>query len=280
MILLNEDETIEDLQLNGLRMIQGRDMFRFGEDSVLLANFVSETLKKTKDARRTFVDLGCNCGSISLILSAKLPNASITGVEITARAAGIFERNIELNRIQDRVSCIHRNWNHLREDFAPGTFDYIVSNPPYAIPDFNLRGAVAGKGGQKEITDIRIAREEIHSSLDQLMQISSYLLKPSGRAFFIYRASRMVDVLEGMRKNRIEPKLLRVIFPFPNKAPTAFLIMGQKLGKPGGFVIEKPLVLFDSPSQYTNEVNTMYGKCPPLTREELYMGIEQKGCFQ
>lgn len=294
-IPLYEDETVEDLQLDGLRMIQGRNLFRFGEDSVLLANFVSGSLKKSKEAKRTLTDLGCNCGSISLLLSAKLPNMAITGVEITGKASEIFERNIELNRIRDRVSCIHKDWNRLRETLPPGGMDYVVSNPPYTIPDpgippepadglkpMNGLKETAGERDRQTIkdargravTDLRIAREEIYSSLDQLLQISSYLLKEGGKAFYIYRASRMVDVLEGMRKHRIEPKLLRIILPFAGKAPTAFLVMGQKGGKPGGFVEERPLVLFDRPSRYTEEAVAMYGKYPPLTREELYRDIE------
>ncbi len=286
MIPLYDDETVEDLQLNGLRMIQGRDLFRFGEDSVLLANFVSESLKKSKEANRTLIDLGCNCGSISLLLSAKLPNTRITGVEITERASGIFERNIVLNQLVDRVSCIQSDWNHLSGTVVQGGMDYVVSNPPYTIPHLRKTGPIDGNGMNepnggdiREVTDLRIAREEIYSSLDQLLQISSYLLKDGGRAFFIYRASRMVDVLEGMRKNRIEPKLLRLVVPFIHKAPTAFLVMGQKSGKPGGFVVEKPLILFEKPSCYTEEAVAMYGKYPPLTKEELYKDIHIMNSF-
>lgn len=265
MIPLYQDETMEDLQLNGLRMIQKKDGFRFGEDSVLLANYVAQILHKTNQAKRSFIDLGCNCGSISLLLSAKLPNITLHGVEITSGAAEVFERNIRLNGLENRLFGVNKNWNHLRDVFPPAETDFIVSNPPYAVTDSKISG---------EITDKRIAREEIYSSLDQLMEMSSYLLKPAGKAFFIYRATRLPDVLEGMRKYRIEPRTCRFILPFSQKAPTAFLISGQKFGKPGGFTIDKPLVLFDKPGHYTNEVIEMYGKFPPLTREELFSNIE------
>lgn len=292
MIPLYGDETIEDLQLNGLRMIQGKDLFRFGEDSVLLANYVADTLKKSKEARRTIADLGCNCGSIALLLAMKLPNAMITGVEITRRAAGIFERNIGMNRLGSRVSCIHEDWNRLRGIFPPASFDCIVSNPPYtAVPSGAkktsakiLQAGEKGDGGmdllepisanERNRLDRRIAREEICSSLDQLMQAGSHLLRSGGRAFFIYRSGRLVDVLESMRIHDIEPRLLRMIQPFDRKAPTAFLVMGQKSGKPGGFLVQKPLILFDRPSHYTEEVVDMYGKYPPLTKEELFKDIE------
>lgn len=265
MISLYEDETIEDLQLDGLRMIQQRDGFRFGEDSVLLAHFVLDALKRTPKAKRFIVDLGCNCGSIDLILSAKLPGCRITGIEIAPKAAGIFKRNIKLNRLEDRMGCICKDWKHIKEDFRQGEADCIISNPPYAV--FNDKS-------DKEVTDLRIAREEIYSSLDQLLQISSYLLKPCGRAFYIYRANRLADVLEGMRMYSIEPRTIRFVQPFLHRAPTAFLVMGQKDGKAGGLKVEAPLVLFDSPSKYTEEVLIMYGKYPPLSQEELFRGIE------
>ncbi|MHB1485507.1 MAG: tRNA1(Val) (adenine(37)-N6)-methyltransferase [Saccharofermentanales bacterium] len=265
MISLYEDETIEDLQLNGLRMIQMKDGFRFGEDSVLLANFAAGIFGKTSGARRSIIDLGCNCGSIALILSAKLPGSMLTGVEITSRAAEIFKRNIILNGLSGRISCIHKDWNGIREDFCQGGFDCVISNPPYAVFDENSK---------RDMTDLRIAREEIHSSLDQLLQISAYLLKHNGKAFFIYRANRLADVLESMRKNKIEPRIIRFIQPFLYKAPTAFLVMGQKYGKAGGLKIEPPVILFGSPSHYTDEVLEMYGKYPPLNADELYDGID------
>ncbi len=271
---LNEGETLEDLQCDGLRMIQGKNLFRFGEDSVLLAHFVVSSLMKSREARRTVMDLGCNCGSISLLLSRKLPNATIIGVEITSKAAEIFKRNIVLNGLDDRVSCIHEDWNHLQTLLPACCMDTIVCNPPYAIPDYKKKKLSMDKDA-REMTDLRIAREEIHSTLDQLMATCHHLLKAGGRAFYIYRADRMVDVLESMRRHRIEPRRLRIILPFIDKAPVSFLVMGQKLGKPGGFVAEKPLILFDSPSGYTAEVAAMYGKCPPLTEDELYRDVER-----
>ena len=310
MIPLFTDETIEDLQLHGLRMIQGKDIFRFGEDSVLLVHFVSDSLRKSTMARRSVIDLGCNCGSISLLLSAKLPNSLFTGVEITSKASEIFSRNILLNHLQHRVSCVEADWNHLEGILPCGQADVVVSNPPYRVPAAKQKaGAVttardnedaencenigdaencentgdAGDSGNTRdianvgnVPDLMIAREEIHSSLDQLLAAAAGLLKDGGKAFFVYRANRLVDVMEGMRKHRIEPRVLRMVQPFADREPKAFLVMGQKSGKPGGFIVQKPLILFDRPGCYTEEVTAMYGKYPPLTQEELYRDISRQ----
>lgn len=264
MILLSPNETIEDLQYKGLRMIQRIDGFRFGEDSVLLSNFVAQVLSKSINSKKKILDLGCNCGSISLLLSAKLVNSSITGVEITKNAADTFNKNIILNKLSDKVSCVNKNWNDLLDEFSSDHFDCIVSNPPYAVMNSN---------SNREITDIRIAREEIASSMDELMSVASRLLKHNGKIFFIYRANRLVDVIDKMRKYRLEPRILRAIQPFTNKPPTSFVIMGQKNGKPGGFVYDKPIIVFEKEGIYTQEVIDMYGKYPPMSVEELHDGI-------
>ena len=152
MILLKKDETLEDLQLNNIRMIQKKNGFRFGEDSVLLANYISEYYAKTKNASKNIIDLGCNFGSITLLLSQKLSFAKFTGVEITQDAFDAFNRNILLNNISDRVKAINSDWNRLGEIYKGGEFDCVISNPPYKV--FN---------GDKssEINDLRVAREEI-----------------------------------------------------------------------------------------------------------------------
>jgi tRNA1Val (adenine37-N6)-methyltransferase len=264
MVILHKDETIEDLQLNGIRMIQKREGFRFGEDSVLLANFVAESFKKTKDAKRNIIDLGCNCGSISLLLSQKLAAASITGVEITKAAYDAFLRNIELNNLKSSLSALNKNWNDLKSIYKPGKFDCVVSNPPYKIFDGDK---------DKEITDKRIAREELFSSLSQLLDITSYLLRPRGTVFMIYRTDRLIDLVSGLRNAGIEPRSLRFVHPFIDRAPTAFIISGQKGVNPGGFVAGKPLILFDKPGVYRTEVLEMYGKTPSMTKEKLFEGI-------
>lgn len=41
MDLVREDETLDDLQLNGINIIQKKKAFRFGIDAVLLANYAN-----------------------------------------------------------------------------------------------------------------------------------------------------------------------------------------------------------------------------------------------
>jgi len=265
MILLKKDETLEDLQINKIRMIQKKNGFRFGEDSVLLANYVSQFHSKSQNASRNIIDLGCNCGSITLLLSQKLPKSKFTGVEITSSAFDAFKRNILLNNLSDRVSAINSDWNHLDKIFKRGEFDCVISNPPYKINSGNKN---------VEVNDLRVAREEIFSDARQLVEISNYLLKPRGYCFFIYRISRMSDIIYYMKKIGLEPKKLKIIMPYNTREPTAFIIAGQKGIKPGGFVVEKPFVIFDKPGEYSDEIRNIYGKQPLMNESELYENIQ------
>ena len=234
-------------------MIQGKDLFRFGEDSVLLVHFVVESLQKSTVARRSVIDLGCNCGSISLLLSAKLPNSLFTGVEITPKASEIFRRNIELNQLQHRITCVESDWNHL-EGILPWRAGRCrgVRTRPYRVPAAKQRagaGSAAGNAGNAgnaedggnardianaaDVPDLMIAREEIHSSLDQLLAAAAGLLRDGGRAFFVYRANRLADVLEGMRKHRIEPRVLRMVHPFCRQGTESVPGDGAEIGQAG-----------------------------------------------
>ena len=60
-----DDETLEDLQIHGLRLIQKKDGFRFGMDSVLLADFARV------HPRDTVVDFGCGTGILPLLMSGR-----------------------------------------------------------------------------------------------------------------------------------------------------------------------------------------------------------------
>ena len=73
---LFDGETLEDLQLAGLKLIQKKDGFRFGADAVLLADFAKGT------ASVKTLDLCTGSGIIPILLSAKTKTPEIYGLEI------------------------------------------------------------------------------------------------------------------------------------------------------------------------------------------------------
>ena len=75
-VLLRPGERLDDLQWGGLRLIQRPDAFRFGTDSVLLADFAAP--KRTDRA----ADLGCGTGAIATLMAAHCPGLRVDAVEI------------------------------------------------------------------------------------------------------------------------------------------------------------------------------------------------------
>lgn len=76
----------------------------------------------------------------------------------------------------------------------------------------------------------------------------------------IHRPHRLTDILVLLRQYRLEPKRLRFVHPYAEKAPTMVLVEAGRGGKPM-VKIDPPLVIYREAGQYTEEiVEIYYGK--------------------
>ncbi len=250
---IEADETLEDLQRGNLRLIQKKDGFRFGEDSVLLAAFAANLIQSKKPIRAA--DLGAGCGAVSILLAGRLPLASITGVELCPRPCAVFARNIELNQLNNRLAAICGDVRDLQV-FERASLDLVVSNPPYRDPGRHLSTA-AVDGGSLDF-ERRAALESTTMPIDALLAAAARWLKPGGYLALVHRPSSLPDVLATMRSYRIEPVLLRAIVPLPGRAPTSMLVAGRLHGKPGSFRWLPDLVVCDQPGHYSAETQAIY----------------------
>ena len=228
--ILREGENLEDLQINNLQIIQKKDGFRYGSDAVMLSNYV-KILPNSRVA-----DLGTGTGIIPLLLSAKTKAGHITGIEIQPDMAEMAERSVMLNHLEDRIEIVQGDFLEAVNWFGKGSFDAIVTNPPYTKPGGGLLNPLSGKA---------ISRHEIYCTLDQLVLVSSKLLKHHGRFFMIHRPERLVDIFYTMRINKIEPKSIRLIHPSRGKPANLVLIYGLKNGNPQ-VTVKEPLYVYQS----------------------------------
>ena len=104
-----------------------------------------------------------------------------------------------------------------------------------------------------------IARHEIACTLEDIISVGSYLLKDKGKIAMIHRAHRLADIMCLMRKYKIEPKRMRMVYPKINKAPTMVLIEGVRSAKPE-LRVEPPLVVYNQDNTYTDEIYKIYGE--------------------
>lgn len=208
-------ETIELLGKNQLRIIQNKQGYCFSNDSILLSKFV-----KIKNGER-IMDLGTGCGIIPLLIQDPMKNNIIYGVEIQKKLADIAQRNVFLNKLEDKIHIIPEDMKKIKKQFRGESFDVIIANPPY-IP--------FGKGKQSARDEQRFARHEINITLDDLIAICSYLLKKRGRLYLIHRADSLILVTMVLKKYQLEPKLLQFIYTKKNDHAKRFLLEARKEG--------------------------------------------------
>ena len=242
---LKENERIDDLEYKDLKIIQNRDGFCFGIDSVLLSDFAKNIRNNSK-----VIDLGTGTGILCILLSGKTKNTSFVGVEIQEEVAEMATRSVKLNKLENRISILNENILNLRNIYKEKSFDAIVTNPPYKKINTGLVNTEDKK---------LISRHEITASLEDFVHIASYLLKDFGELYMVHRPDRLVDIFSIMRKEKIEPKLIKYVYPKNNKKANMVLIKGVKLGNPF-LEYEDNLTVYNEDGSYTDEILKIYNK--------------------
>ncbi len=227
---LHPGERIDDLQLNGLEIIQDPDRFCFGIDAVMLSDFA-----RVKEDE-TVLDLGTGTGILPILLSAKTKGRHFTGLEIQPESADMARRSVEHNGLQERIDIIEGDIREAAEIFKPAFFDVIVTNPPYML----------NQHGMKNQTDAKaIARHEILCTLDDILRESKKLLADGrGRFYMIHKPFRLTEILSKMSDYKIEPKRIQFIHPYVDKEPTMVLVEGMRGGR-SRVTVEPPVIMYE-----------------------------------
>ena len=192
---LQDNERIDDLEYKGLKIIQNKEAFCFGIDSILLSDFAKEIKNGSK-----VIDLGTGNGIIGIMLCAKTELSKMIGVEVQEESAKLTKRNIELNNFEEKFEVINKNINDLEEVLQMGTFDAVVTNPPYKK---------VGTGMTNENEKKLIARHEIKANLEDFVRVSSKLLKDKGNFYMVHRPDRLVDIIDNLTE-KTEKKIKQI----------------------------------------------------------------------
>ena len=241
--LVRSDERVDDLQINGYQIIQHPDKFCFGMDAVLLSSFA-----KVKEGE-VAIDLGTGTGILPILLEAKTEGEHFTGLEIQSESAEMANRSVILNNLQDKIDIIEGDIKEASKKFGKASMNVVTSNPPYMTNHHGLKNPNDAKA---------IARHELLCSLEDVVRETSALLKQMGRCYFVHRPFRLVEIITLMRQYKLEPKRMRLVYPFVDKEPNMVLIEGVKGGGPQ-LTVEKPLIVYDAPGEYTKEIYEIYG---------------------
>ena len=239
---IKEEERIDDLEINGLKIIQNKKWFCFGVDSVLLSDFAKEIHRGS-----SILDLGAGNGVLGLLLSAKVPNSKITGVEVQEKVTEMARRSVQLNNLQDRIEFINAN---IKDVGKIQEYDAIVTNPPYKE---------AGTGIQNEVGTKQIARHEILATLEDFIKTASINLKDKGSMYMVNRPERLADIFEYSRKYKLEPKELRMVYSKPYSNPVLILVKATKYAN-RYLKVKEPLYIYDENGSYSKEILRIYEK--------------------
>ena len=243
---IRSGERIDDLQINGLKLIQNPTGFCFGIDAVLLSQYASVSIKSGANV----LDLCCGNGIIPILLTAKSEASYITGLEIQKDVAEMAQRSVNLNNLGSKVTIKCGDLKEAPGYFGKSIFDNITCNPPYKE---------AGGGLTCESDPVTIARHEVLCSLEDIIAAADAILKPGGKLCMIHRPERLIDIIWLMRKYGIEPKRLRFVHPNCGKTANLILIEGTRRGRPKLF-LDKPLYIYEETGSYTKEIDDIYGR--------------------
>ena len=244
----NTMESLEDIGFGGLKLLQSEDGFRFGIDAVLLADFACRLHPEAK----RIVDLGTGNGAAAFIMSHKIKDSHITGIDVQEKAIELALRSRGLNELDDRMDFLQCDASKLPEELPHlrGAADSVISNPPYVE-----RGAGLTNDGDSRF----ISRQETTAGIEEFISAAAFLLRDRGHFFLVHRPARLVDIFFFCRKYALEPKNIQFVRPRRDAKPNIVLV---HCTKNGGKELDyfPDLFVYDEQGKYTPEIMKIYEK--------------------
>lgn len=240
---LKPGERVDDLNRNNYKIIQNTKKFCFGMDAVLLSGF-TKVLPGEK-----VLDLGTGTGIIPILLEAKTEGKHFIGLEIQEESADMARRSVAMNGLEDKIDIVIGDIKEASVYFGLASFDVVTSNPPY----MNHGHGLINPGDAKAI-----ARHEILCTLEDVLREASRLLKPGGRFYLVHRPFRLVEIMNTLTLYKLEPKRMKLVYPYVDKEPNMVLLECVKGGR-SMLKVEAPLIVYKEQGVYTDEIYDIYG---------------------
>lgn len=213
----------------------------FGTDAVLLADFA-----RPKRGDR-IIDLGTGCGIIPFLMLREKKGQSFIGIDISAEAVKLAEMSAKENGF-DNFKAVNSDLLDLKGKVEFGRATLITCNPPYKAPNAGLKNPDE---------TARIARHETKCTLEDIIAVSAKLLQTSGRFCLCHRPERLAELIELLRKYKIEPKRLRCVSQRLGERPWLVLVEGRRCGNTG-LTIESELYIEEN-GNFSKEMKNIYG---------------------
>ena len=158
-------------------------------------------------------------------------------------------RSVAYNGLQDRIRIVTGDIKEAAAVFGPASFDVVVSNPPYMTGNHGLLNAEQSRA---------IARHEVLCTLEDLVRETARVLTSRGRFYLVHRPFRLAEIISVLKAYHLEPKRMRLVYPYVDKEPNMVLLEACRGGNPR-IQVEKPLIVYEKPGIYTDEIREIYG---------------------
>ena len=226
-----------DFVNDNLKLIQDTEGLTFGTDALLLAGYINGRYNRG-------CEFGSGSGIISMLLLTRDKIKSTIALEVQKEYADLTERNASLNGLNERMQAVHTD---IRDYKPEGEFDIIYSNPPYMKTDSGRENIEKKKN---------IARHEVCGDISDFCKNARRMLKFGGCFAAVYRTDRLIDLIDAMRSNKLEPKRMTLVYADTKSEPSMVLIEGKAGGKPG-VVVTAPLIIYSDEEHkfYTDDMN-------------------------
>ena len=195
------------------------------------------------------LDLGTGTGIIPILLRGKTEGRDFIGLEIQEESADMARRSVAYNQLESSISIVTGDIKEAAALFGAASFDVVTSNPPYMTGKHGLVNPDWPKA---------IARHEILCTLEDVVREAAKVLRPGGRFYLVHRPFRLAEIMTVLIKYKLEPKRMRLVYPFVDKEPN-MVLLECLLGGKSRITVEKPLVVYKEQGVYTDEVYDIYG---------------------
>lgn len=233
-------ESLDTLACGDIAILQPQKGYRFSLDPLLLAAFAAIP------ATARVADLGTGSGVLPLLLARSGKGREFVGIELQPQAAARAARSVTLNGLSERIRIVQADVRALPQEFAAGSFQAVVCNPPY-------RPAASGRVAPE--AERGAARFELAGGLSDFLRAAAFLLAGGGRFCIVHLAERLAELLDEMRAVRLEPKRLRMVHSRSGDPARLVLVEGRKNARPGLTVVA-PLIVYREGRgrEYTEEM--------------------------
>ena len=230
------------LGIDKIKIYQDSDLFNFSIDSILLAHFVTINYKD-----KEICDLCSGNAPIPMYLTLKT-KANITGVEVQEKSYNLANMSINYNHFENQIKMVNANLIGISNVIGKEKYDVVTCNPPY----FKI-----GNNNINPNSELAIARHEVLANLDDIIKEASLLLRQKGRLAIVYHPGRLIELINTLRKYKIEPKRIQFIYPKRNRSCNHVLVEGVKCGNAEMQVLA-PIYVYNDNDKWTKQILKIY----------------------